>query len=82
MFNVYALYNKKFRKIYIGYTSNLDARMLQHNEGFRGSYTSRFRSEWTLIYSEEYATVTEARAREKQLKSYRGREFIKKYIPE
>jgi predicted GIY-YIG superfamily endonuclease len=36
---------------------------------------------WILIYKEEFSTRQEALVREKQLKSYRGREFVKKCIP-
>jgi len=32
MFTVYALYSESSDKIYIGYTSDLEARMLSHNE--------------------------------------------------
>ena len=78
MFVVYAIYNKSHNKFYIGQTENLEKRLLEHNTGaFKSSYTSRFPGKWVLLYYEESRTRPEALRREKQLKSYRGREFIK-----
>jgi len=79
---VYAIYNKKHKKIYIGQTNNLDCRLkLHNNKTFKNCYTSRFDGTWELIYKEEEQDRKKALRREKQLKSYRGREYIKKYIP-
>lgn len=52
-----------------------------HNEHTLGGYTSRFNGEWILIYTENFKTRAEAIKRERQLKSFRGREFIRKNIP-
>lgn len=82
MFSVYALYNKKHKKIYIGQTNNLEERLELHkNKKFKNSFTSRFDGEWELIYTEEVENRNKALIRERQLKSFRGREFIKKHIP-
>ena len=82
MFTIYTIYNKDHDKIYIGQTWNLSERLNQHdNKIFTNSYTSRFSGEWQLIYQEYVFDRSDALKREKQLKSYRGREFIKKYIP-
>ncbi|MEK7494180.1 MAG: GIY-YIG nuclease family protein [Patescibacteria group bacterium] len=81
MFIVYAIYNQKHHKIYIGQTESLLERLQLHNEHTLGGYTSRFDGEWVLVYSENVETRKDAIAREKQLKSYRGREFVRKYIP-
>lgn len=79
---VYAIYNKKHNKLYVGQTENLEERLRLHKEKvFVGSYTSRFDGEWTLIYKEEVENRKNALIREKQLKSFRGREFIKSRIP-
>jgi len=81
MFFVYSIYNKKHDKIYIGQTEDLKMRLKLHNEGvFKKSYTSRFDGEWVLLYSEECKTRNESLKREKQLKSYRERQFIKEFI--
>lgn len=81
MYNVYALYNKNADKIYIGQTKDLNNRLILHKSKTFKGYTSRFAGEWKLIYQESAPTRAQALAREKQLKSYRGREFIKTYIP-
>ena len=83
MYYVYAIYNKKHNKIYIGQTDNLQIRLELHNrKEFINSYTARFDGEWILIYSEETVDRKTALLREKQLKSYRGREFVKTHIPQ
>ena len=82
MYFVYALYNKQFDKIYIGQTENLAERLRQHNEKmFKNSFTARFEGEWILIYNEQTENRQKALVREKQLKSFRGREFVRKNIP-
>lgn len=82
MYFIYAVYNKTVNKIYIGQTENLKNRLeLHNNKTFDKSYTSRFDGKWELIYSEKADDRKSALIREKQLKSFRGREFIKKYIP-
>jgi putative endonuclease len=81
MFTVYAIYNQTADTYYIGNTSDLSARLDAHNNHTLGGYTARFEGEWDLIYYESVPTRTEALLRERQLKSYRGREFIKTHIP-
>jgi putative endonuclease len=82
MYIVYALYNSDHKKIYIGQTKNLENRVALHQKGvFQNSYTARFSGEWMLIYTEQTSDRIEALRREKQLKSYRGREFVKTHIP-
>jgi len=82
MFTVYAIYNLEVKKIYIGQTHNIVKRLSEHNNHTFKGYTSRFKGKWTLIYKESVTTRSEALVREKQLKSYRGRESLRKYIPE
>ena len=79
MFTVYVLYSEKYNKIYIGYTSNLEQRFLSHNELSKTAYTVKYRP-WKIIYTEKFENKKEAIQREKQLKSSRGRNFIRKEI--
>jgi len=82
MYFIYAIYNQKNNKIYVGQTKNLQERLDLHNKKFfNNSYTSRYEGKWILIYSEEVTSRKNALIREKQLKSFQGRMFIKKYIP-
>jgi len=75
MFTVYILFSKKFNKIYIGYTSNLEARLMSHNHLGTKGYTVKYRP-WKVVFTECYDTKHDAMLREKQLKSARGRKYI------
>ncbi len=79
MFFVYALYSEAHNKIYIGYSSNPEKRLLSHNDERNKGWTGKFQM-WKLIYTEKCDTKTEALKREKQLKSFKGREFIKELV--
>jgi putative endonuclease len=81
MFTVYALHSPTFNKIYIGFTSrNPEERLFAHNHLEKNSFTSKFRP-WIIIYTETHETKAAAMAREKQLKTAKGREFIRNLIP-
>ncbi len=81
MFWVYILYSPSSKKSYTGFTSNLEARLLSHNElGIKG-YTVKFRP-WILLLKEEYFIKSEAMYREKYFKSGIGRNEIKILIEE
>jgi putative endonuclease len=82
MYTIYALYNSRGKRIYIGQTKDLENRIELHKKAiFKTSYTSRFSGDWVVIYTEQARDRKEALCREKQLKSYRGREFVKTHIP-
>jgi len=80
---VYVLINPE-KKIYIGQTTDLQRRLAEHNEpDFRGTlHTKRHKGPWKIMYTEECLTRSEAMKREKQLKSFKGREYIRQYINE
>ena len=79
---IYAIYNQEHDKLYIGQTVDIDERIrLHNNKAFITSFTSRFDGEWELIYKERVKDRKSALIREKQLKSYQGRQFIKSFIP-
>jgi putative endonuclease len=78
-FQVYVLYSSEYNKIYIGCTSDLESRFKSHNELGTKGWTIKFRP-WLLVYTKFFETKAEAMRREKQLKSARGREFIRKEI--
>jgi putative endonuclease len=75
MFTVYVLYSAAYEKIYIGYTSDLENRLLSHNALATKGNTVKYRP-WKLFYFEEFETKHEAMAREMELKSGKGREYI------
>ena len=72
-------YSRKYDKIYIGFTSNLEQRFKSHNELAKKGCTLKFRP-WEIIYQESHAFKTAAIKREKELKTAKGRNFIKSLI--
>jgi putative endonuclease len=63
----------------VGFTSNLENRLLSHNELGTKGYTLKYRP-WEIIHTEIFETKSEAMKRELFLKSGKGREWIKKNI--
>lgn len=66
---VYILTNRMCGVLYVGVTSDIDARVWLHREG-KGSHFCRRYGLDRLVLVEEYPTITEAIAREKQLKNW------------
>ena len=54
---------------YVGSTNNLERRVWEHNEGIGAKYTAR-RRPVSLVYAEEFASIAEAYAREKQVQGW------------
>lgn len=82
MYYAYVVWNKSKDKIYIGQTDDLDKRKKQHNDpNFdKKSYTKHNKGKWILVHSETFQTRQDAIKREKELKSSRGRSFIRTQI--
>lgn len=85
MFYAYVIQNNKNDKTYVGHSINLEERLKRHNDNLKNkskSYTYKNKSDgkWELIHKEEFHNRKEAVKREKELKSYQGRLFIKKLI--
>ncbi|MCX6300874.1 MAG: GIY-YIG nuclease family protein [Bacteroidia bacterium] len=79
MYFVYVLYSSDYDKIYIGYSANPEARLKAHNDNRNKGWTAKYKP-WIIKYSETLYTKREALLREKQLKSFRGREFIRSLL--
>ncbi len=75
MYTVYVLNSSSFNKIYIGYTSDIAQRMKSYNELSTKGWTVKFRP-WELVYTETFEEKAGAMARERSLKTAKGREFI------
>jgi putative endonuclease len=75
MYTVYAIRSELDRRIYVGFTADLDRRLKEHNSGKNPS--TKGYMPWRLIYEEIQETRLGARAREKYLKSGVGKEFLK-----
>ena len=77
---VYILKSEIDESYYIGYTSNLQNRLKEHNSG-KTRYTSHKRP-WKLVYREEFQDKSEALKREKFLKKQRNSNFYRRIIEE
>jgi len=78
MFYTYILKSSKNRSYYVGSCGDIDERFNLHNTGQVES-TKRY-VPWKLMYKEEYKTLSEARKRETQIKSWHKRAAIDKLI--
>ena len=68
-FTIYILCNKPKGTLYVGFTNNLQRRMLEHKNGVVESFTKRYGLA-QLVYVESYKYVNDALHREKQLKGW------------
>jgi len=66
---VYILANKYRTTFYIGVTSDLKNRVLQHGLGVGSEFTSKYNIKY-LVYFEEFTNIKQAVSREKQLKNW------------
>ncbi len=78
MYYTYVLLSKKDHQFYTGYTNNLIERFEQHAKG--EVISTRERRPFTLVYYEACKNKSDALHREKYLKTYYGRMFIKKRL--
>ncbi len=77
MYYVYVICSQE-DELYIGYSTDLKARLGAHNAGLNRSTKNRT---WRLVYYEAYSCETDARAREKTLKvSGQARRWLKERI--
>ena len=72
---VYVLLSKKDLLLYIGFSTNIDARVKRHNEG--GNKSTANRRPLELIFCEFYLFEEDARKREKYFKTSMGKKAIK-----
>jgi putative endonuclease len=73
---VYILASRYRGTLYVGVTNDLGRRMEQHRSGAVSGFTRTYRVH-RLVYYEEYASILEARARERVLKRWRREWKIK-----
>lgn len=65
MFFVYVIYSAKLNRYYVGYTIDLETRILEHNSGI-STYTSKAK-DWVLKYTEKFDTREQAMIRERNI---------------
>jgi len=66
---IYIMSNKNRTVLYVGFTSDLKRRILQHRNKRGADFTKRY-SVFDLLYFEEFSTKYDARKREHQLKNW------------
>ncbi len=76
MYCVYAISSLVKEYIYVGMTSDINARIYRHNKGYEK--TTKPYIPFELIYKEEIDNRIEARKREKYWKSGCGKEYLRK----
>jgi len=69
MFYTYILQSKKNNAYYIGSSKDVNARLSLHN-GLKVKSTKRY-APWEVVYYEQFETLSEARRRELQIKSWK-----------
>ena len=78
VYKVYILFSESKNRFYVGFTSNLEERIVRHNQrskGFTGSV-----NDWKVVYTELYNTKEEAHNRELQIKAWKSRKKIVELI--
>ena len=77
-FTVYALKSQTVDWIYVGFTSDIERRLNEHNS--KKSKSTKAYAPFELVYSEIVETRAMARFREKQLKTSAGKRFIRSLL--
>lgn len=76
MFYVYYLQSTKdSSKFYVGYSTDLQKRLVEHNVG-KSASTKPYRS-WKLIFYEGYISKVDTKRRETYFKTTQGRKALK-----
>ena len=80
-FFVYVLLNPE-GKTYVGQTGDLPRRLSQHNDPDcrLTLHTKRLSGPWRLLHYEQFPTRSAAMRREKELKTGKGRDWIRQVL--
>jgi len=63
--------------LYTGYTTDIDRRVLEHNEGNRGAKYTRGRRPVSLYYFEKFRIESKAKKREREIKNFTKAQKVK-----
>ena len=75
MYYTYVLLSRKDGNFYTGFTKELKSRFEQHQKG--GVDSTRYRRPLDLVYYEACLSQEDATKRERYLKTYLGKQFLK-----
>ncbi|MEM7689797.1 MAG: GIY-YIG nuclease family protein [Pseudomonadota bacterium] len=67
---IYIMTNKRGGVLYIGVTTDLPARVLQHKQGKGSAFCCRYGLD-RMVYAEPHAEIANAIAREKAMKAWK-----------
>jgi putative endonuclease len=80
MYYVYILHSEILDKFYVGFTNNLERRLIEHNELPGPHFTNRFRP-WKLIASFDVGNSKSlALSIERHIKRQKSKLYIKKLV--
>jgi putative endonuclease len=74
MFYTYILQSEKDGRLYIGQTSNLEDRLLRHNQN--RNISTKNKGPWIVLWSKKWETRSEAMKLEIYLKSLKNKEYL------
>ena len=74
----YILFSEKLNKFYVGSTTDLDRRLIEHNRG-KEKFTS-LGVPWILVYKETFELLIDARKSERHIKKQKSRIYIENLI--
>ncbi len=75
---VYIIYSSLRDKYYVGYTSDPESRIAEHNSG--ATVSTRNGKPWSLLYKEKFPDKSSAIKRENQIKKMKSRKYIENLI--
>ncbi|MDZ4277701.1 MAG: GIY-YIG nuclease family protein [Dehalococcoidia bacterium] len=75
---VYILKSAQTGRYYIGSTRRLGGRLEEHNAGKNAS--TKAYQPWEVVHTERFSTLSEARRRERYLKSLKNRAYLERVI--
>ena len=78
MYYTYILYSEAFDRYYVGHCEDIGPRLLRHN--LKKVPSTKPYAPWKLMYTETYATRSDASKREREIKGKKSRIYIEKLI--
>jgi putative endonuclease len=78
MFTVYIIYSLSFDRYYVGHTGDIADRLFRHNNS--GSKATKKGADWTLKYTKQFDSRSEAMKHEMEIKAKKSRKYIESLI--
>ena len=75
MYITYILYSRSFDKFYIGFTHDIEKRLVAHNHPKNKGFTKRFQP-WEMVFYKSFESKKEAMEFEEYLKSLKSKKAL------